>query len=178
MNMTSGSHQTQSNKLTLIGVIGFFALIILITFLAGKVDTLSQEQPPANEIRYSNAQKVYIPVYSHIFRCGGKDIYLETTLSIRNTDPRQAITIRRVDYFGTSGKLIARHLEEPREVMPMATIDFRIEQDDACGGSGANFIVEWDAEESVYQPIIEAVLIGDEGVSLISKGRPLAKAPE
>ena len=44
------------------------------------------------------------------------------------------------------------------------------------GGTGANFIVVWGAEEPVYEPVVEAVMIsaaGTQGLSLLSPARVL-----
>ena len=49
---------------------------------------------------------VYVPVYSHIYARGGKPYLLEATLSLRNTDTDLSISIVRVDYFDTGGKLV------------------------------------------------------------------------
>ena len=46
------------------------------------------------------------------------------------------------------------------------------------GGSGTNFIVSWNAEEPVYRPIVEAVMIGffkEHSISFMSPARPLGK---
>jgi hypothetical protein len=41
--------------------------------------------------------------------------------------------------------------------------DFMIEVQDSSGGSGANFIVQWFATETVEEPTIEAVMVGSLG---------------
>jgi hypothetical protein len=176
-NMGSG-YPKQSNKLAVLGTIGFFALIILITFLANKVDTVANQKTPGHEIRLSEAQTVYVPAYSYIYSSGGQRALLETTLSIRNTDPDDAIRIKGVDYYDTNGELVSRQLSEPAQLKPMGTMEFLVKQQDISGGLGANFVITWAADDAVYTPIIEAVMIGDDGISFISKGRPLAKREE
>ncbi len=51
-------------------------------------------------------------------------------------------------------------------------MDFLIKAEDASGGSGANFIVEWSAPGKANPPPIEAVMVGVEGQSSISFVRP------
>ncbi len=66
-------------------------------------------------------QMVYVPVYSHIYAKGGKPFLLEATLSIRNSDPKEDITIGSVSYYDTNGKLIRDYLEKPMLIKPLAT---------------------------------------------------------
>lgn len=164
----------RSNKLALMGTLGFFALIILITFLADKLETVANHNVQVHEIRLSEAQTVYVPAYSYIYSSGGQKALLETTLSIRNTDPENAIRIKSVDYYDTNGQLVSRQLPEAVQLKAMGTREFLVKKQDISGGLGANFVVTWAANEAVYTPIIEAVMIGDKGISFISKGRPLA----
>ncbi len=104
-------------------------------------------------------QLLYVPVYSHIYGIGGKPYLLETTLSIRNTDMANPIVVSSVSYYNTGGKLVKRHLANPRRLEPLATMEFLVEDKDTTGGSGANFIVEWYAEQEVSLPMIEAVMV-------------------
>ena len=79
---------------------------------------------------------------------------METTLSIRNTDPQQAIVISAVRYFDTQGKLVKDHLAQALRLGPLESTEFLVEKRDVSGGSGANFVVEWSAEGAVNPPII------------------------
>jgi Mg/Co/Ni transporter MgtE len=60
---------------------------------------------------------------------------------------------------------------EPR----VATIPmYQIKESDKAGGSGANFIVGWEAETYANIPIIESVMIGtkgQQGISFLSRGQ-------
>ena len=113
-------------------------------------------------------QRVYVPVYSHIYAKGGKPFLLEATLSVRNTDPNEDITIASVRYYDTNGNLIKDYLEKPMLLKPLATVEFLVAQKEIEGGSGANFIVEWVSDTKVNEPVIEAVMIGIEGQTSIS----------
>jgi hypothetical protein len=127
--------------------------------------TKAAEIPPKSMVA---GQKVYVPVYSHIYAKGGKPFLLETTLSFRNSDPNEDITIASVRYYDTDGNLIKDYLKKPMLINPLATVEFLVAQKEIEGGSGANFIVEWASDTKVNQPVIESVMIGIEGQTSIS----------
>jgi len=55
-------------------------------------------------------------------------------------------------------------------------MEYVIARSDDRGGTGANFIVGWGADELVFEPVVEAVMIsaaGTQGLSLISPARVL-----
>lgn len=122
-------------------------------------------------------QAVYVPVYSHIYYDGGRPYSLETTLSIRNVDPNEAVYISKADYYDTDGALSKSNLDRLIQLRPLQTIEFLIERRDESGGSGANFIVEWHAaDRRVHAPLIEAVMVGRSGtnaISFVGKSVPL-----
>jgi hypothetical protein len=105
--------------------------------------TKAAEIPPKSMVA---GQKVYVPVYSHIYAKGGKPFLLETTLSFRNSDPNEDITIASVRYYDTDGNLIKDYLKKPMLINPLATVEFLVAQKEIEGGSGANFIVEWASD--------------------------------
>lgn len=128
------------------------------------------------DIEIVDGQTVYVPVYSHIYASGGKPHLLETTLSIRNLDPNRAITVKSVKYFDTKGALVKEYLDGEVSLAALATTEFLVEKRDTSGGSGANFVVVWDAREPVYEPLIEAVMVGfsdANSISFTSPGRAL-----
>ena len=134
-----------------------------------------------DDIEIAEGQTVYVPAYSHIYSRGGEPHLLEVTLSIRNTDPERAIRLAEVRYFNTRGQLVKNYLDGVLELGPLETVEFLVEAQDKQGGSGANFIVTWDADEPVYEPIIEAIMIGlskEYSISFITPARSLAKRIE
>ncbi|HDZ90760.1 MAG: DUF3124 domain-containing protein [Deltaproteobacteria bacterium] len=131
----------------------------------------------ASKIILSKGQTVYVPIYSHIY-IGDRErpFLLAATLSVRNTDPDHPITILSVDYHDSDGKLIKRYLKEPRQLNSMGSMRYVVKESDKSGGSGAKFIVRWEAESEVNDPIIEGVMIGtkaQQGISFISRGRAI-----
>ena len=134
------------------------------------------ELPPATQ-----GQTVYVPVYSEVLY-GNADNYgkpdkwqLSAMLSIRNTDPKNALTVRSIRYYDTAGTLI-REYPAGNTVGPLATVEVFVEHKDKSGGSGANFLVVWEATKPINAPIIETVhtyFFGTRSVAFTSSGQPL-----
>jgi len=128
----------------------------------------------------SSGESVYVSIYSNIYS-GPKAVRLELAamLSIRNTDPKYPITILKADYYDTSGKMIDSYVKKPMKLKPIESTYFYIKEYDKRGGPGANFIVKWQAEKKVNQPIIEGVMLGTRhGVSFISPGQIITEHSE
>lgn len=125
----------------------------------------------------TTGQDIYVPAYSHIYH-GNKEtpLLLSVTLSIRNIDTDNAITITRADYYETEGALVKQYISEPLVLGPLGSGRFVVPQKDNTGGSGANFIVSWQSDTPINPPIVEAVMIGMQsqlGISFTSRGQPL-----
>lgn len=123
---------------------------------------------------------IYVPVYSYIYHYDTQNqvINLATTLSIRNTDLKHPVIITKIDYYDTSGKLIKNLLENPSELSSMASADYFLPRNEVSGGLGANFLVEWVADYSIFEPIVEAVMVSTEsgrGLSFVSPGKVLKR---
>jgi len=126
-------------------------------------------------VQLSAGQTVYVAVYSHIYS-GNREqpLYLAATLSMRNTSFEHPISILRVDYYDSAGKLLKKYLKEPLELGPMGSVRYIIREADIKGGSGANFIVKWESKQKLTPPLIESVMIGtksQQGISFTSRGQ-------
>lgn len=134
------------------------------------------------DLRIVTGQVVYVPAYSEVFfGREGLNMELAVTLAIHNTDLDAPIIIQSVRYYDTDGNLVRDYINDPVEVSPLATTGFLVESTDRSGGWGSNFVIGWVAEESVYEPIIEAIMVsaqGTHGVSLVSLGRVLSQTDE
>lgn len=165
----------------------FLIILVAVIFIGIKINTLEEKtytSPITNRyniqshsINITKSQIVYVPVYSHLNSSDGSLQLLETTLSIRNSDPKHSINLLSARYYDTDGKKLQDYLQSPLTLKPLQSTEFLIEKQDTRGGSGANFIVEWTADISVYEPIIEAIMVGKQsnGISFKSSGRPLSK---
>jgi hypothetical protein len=133
-----------------------------------------------DDIKPVRAESVYVPVYSHVYFGQGRPCQLEATLSIRNTDPQRMLFIRSLRYYDTDGKLVKTPVDHLIQLGPFQTFEYVVPQRDSSGGSGANFIVDWQATEAINPPLIEAVMVGSagtQGVSFLTRGVELS-SPE
>ncbi len=144
----------------------FLALLLLVT-----TDSATAQSNP----RLSNGQLVYVSTYSNVFVNNlNTKFQLSTLLSIRNTDPKYSITLLLADYFDSDGRKIKRYILSPVRLAPLATRIYFVEPQDTTGGAGANFLVQWEADRPVNQPVIEAVmsnLYNNQGLAFRSPGR-------
>lgn len=149
----------------------YTVFLMVLFFYAGSTSLAAESS------LLSRGQDVYVPAYSHIYH-GNKEtpLLLSVTLSIRNIDSKNPITITKVDYFETEGALVKQYLAEPLNLGPLGSERFIVSQKDNTGGSGANFIVTWKSDKPTNPPIIETVMIGTQsqlGISFTSRGQPL-----
>ncbi len=120
-------------------------------------------------------QVIYVPIYSEIYDSDPNQTFqLAATLSLRNTDLDSPIIIETLDYYDSGGAKISTYLRTPIQLTPLASLEIVVAREDSSGGSGANFIVEWRANETVSEPIVEAIMISSasqQGMSFVSPGR-------
>lgn len=154
----------------------FLGFMLLLLFIC----CVTPRSLPADEttIALSDGQTVYIPAYSHIYSGDrNKPFLLTVTLSLRNIDPKYTITITKVDYYETHGKLLKKFLDTPFALSPLESVRYIIPEKDKTGGSGANFIVEWQSDKPVNPPIVESIMIGtqsQQGISFTSRGQVIS----
>ena len=90
----------------------------------------------------------------------------------------ESISLAAVDYYDSQGKLVKHYLQSSHDLGPMASIRYVVKESDTSGGSGANFVVKWNAETSVNPPVIESVMIGtqsQQGISFTSRGQVISE---
>ena len=145
-------------------------VVLMVSHLFLGIDTLNAD----TKIPLSKGQTVYVSIYSHIYS-GNRErpFYLAATLSMRNTDFKNDLTITAIDYYDSDGKLLESYLQSNQILKPMASIRFVVKESDKAGGSGAKFIIKWEADKKVIPPIIESIMIGtqtQQGISFTSRG--------
>ncbi len=156
-------------------------LFVLVEKLNSPKDELPQVTQPhlklaslPSNFKPESSASIYVPIYSTIsYENRLRTIDLAATLSVRNTDLKQSIILRNVDYYGTAGQLIKKYLSEPVELLPMSSADFVVDRTDVRGGVGANFVVDWMAAKKVTLPIAEAVMVStgsSHSISFVSRG--------
>lgn len=153
-----------------------FVLIFLLSAVSPAIPS-SGAGNSANTLTKWLQQTVYVPLYSHIYgdeRFKDKPFLLTATLSIRNTDPEHPLTLHHVNYYDSNGNLLEKYLEHPTIIGPLGSTRYIVKESESKGGSGAKFLVMWNAETAVTEPIIESIMIGtkmQQGISFISRGR-------
>lgn len=134
----------------------------------------------AMSIQHWLAQTVYVPVYSHIYadsRFKNKPFQLTAIVSIRNTDLNNALTLEKVDYYDSDGKLLIHYLNNVITIGPLASTRYIVPEEDKLGGSGAKFLVSWSSKTGISEPIIEGVMIGtkmQQGISFVTNSQVLS----
>lgn len=160
-------------------VLGAICLVLTLVLYAGlQVQADQSATNPSESTEENGASRgelVYVPIYSSIYYENGKrTLELAATLAIHNIDPDHSITVTRADYFNAEGKLIKRYLEKPIILGPLQTTNIVINRTDTTGGTGANFLVDWNSKGLVASPLIEAVMANASsnlGIAFTSTGK-------
>jgi hypothetical protein len=134
---------------------------LLLGLLLGMMTTGSALS--ADEPVLSSGQSIYLPVYSHVYHGElGKDgkysqTLVSTHVSIRNTDPQVPIRLVSANYHDTQGRLVRTYVTAPVTIPPLGTHELIVARSDTAGGSGANFLIVWNAAALANPPIVEAL---------------------
>jgi hypothetical protein len=138
---------------------------------------IGEEIPaPENLKSIAAGEVVYVPAYARIHHLKLKDrtAALVTTLAIHNTDMKNPIVLRQVNYYAENGSLLRTYTRRPRLLPPLATaIYYLAPEEGAKAGIGANAIVEWVAESAVAKPLVESIMVSTDhtlGISFMSQG--------
>ncbi|MCB8948135.1 MAG: DUF3124 domain-containing protein [Ardenticatenaceae bacterium] len=166
----------------------FTKLQIIIVFIGFFVACSSQSPNQASsepsvaiqDLDITIGQTIYVPAYSKIYASPrGQTLDLTVTLSIHNTDMDYPIFLTSVRYYDAKGEFVREYLPTPLHLPPLGTADFYVDEDGAENEDlGTNFIVEWGAEQEVYEPIVEAIMIhadSNQGISFTSPGRVISQ---
>lgn len=156
---------------------GSLCALIAAAVLPFGASVAQEARPPAQ------GQRVYLPIYSHMLygnlgRSGkASQVLLSALVSIRNTDGKRPIRILSARYFDTQGAMLAERVPAPVVVPPYGTFEVFVDLHDASGGSGANFVIKWEAEQPVSPPLIQALhanMDGGKAVIFLTQSVPLA----
>ena len=166
-----------------VSVIGVLLTVFVFASCKEQVSTTESPRPtlfnpetlkiPDGGGRKIRGQVLYMPVYSNIPYSEKKNYDLSAFLAIHNTDLKNRIKITRVDFFNTDGKVVDQFIVADQWLAPLATAIFTIPRKDQSG-TGANFLVEWMADQPVNEPLIESImkdLSGNLGLSFLSLGK-------
>lgn len=158
-------------------------IIVLVLFASCKE---SQTKTSPENINWKNravniplsdsleAGTTYLSVYSQIYSLTESRTHdLTVTVSMRNMNAHDTIYIQKAEYYDTAGQLIHNYINEPIFLAPMETVEIVIEEIDRSGGTGGNFLFDWNIEPSLNAPLFEAVMIstsGQQGLSFTTTG--------
>lgn len=173
-------------RLFSVKTVGLLLLPLLLTvcFFLGchqQEEEQSSQQIPEEEtifihdITITTGQTIFVPAYSEV-HYAGKDITMQlaVTLTIHNTDFTSPVIVTSARYYNSKGKMVKEYLPKPHRLGPMASADFFVDSSEQTNGVGTHFIVEWVAEQPVYEPVVEALMLsnsGTQGLSFTSTGR-------
>lgn len=139
----------------------------------------------AEEQAVSKGQLLYLPIYSSIWHGDTHPLKgepmksnMSALVSIRNTSSKTPIKVVSARYYNTEGKLLREFVSPAKTVGPMGTLELFIEKSEAEGGSGANFLIQWEAESATNAPIVEAVHIDNQAsrpYSFVTTARVIQK---
>jgi len=148
----------------------FVLVIVILLFFVGYTNAGGH---------LSKGESVYVSIYSNVFS-GVKLHALELSgmLSIRNTDPKYSISILKANYYDSKGEILERYITQPLKLKPLESTHFLVKVSDKRGGPGAKFIVKWQSDKKVNQPIIEGIMLStraQQGISFICPGKIISE---
>lgn len=137
----------------------------------------AEEAPPL-----SKGQTLYLPIYSHVWH-GNRDknglpqkSLVSALVSIRNTDMTRPIRVTSARYYDTAGKVLAEYVTAPKTIAALGTFELYVERKESAGGSGANFVIGWQADVPANPPLVEALhadIQGHRSLSFVTTARPI-----
>jgi hypothetical protein len=165
-----------------------FLIWLLLALITG-CDSPPNGQAPTPEpvlihdLDIASGQTIFVPAYSEMYYASnGRTLELAVTLAVHNTDFTNAIILTSARYYNGDGLVVQEYLPQPLTLGPLASTEFFVETRPESGGVGTNFVVEWVAEQPVYEPIVEAIMLSttsSQGISFTSPGRVIRQiSPE
>lgn len=164
-------------------ILSFFLMIVLYSCNNSNI----KETRHHSDYHFANidksklalTEKVYVPIYSDIYYIDSKHTFsLTATLSIRNTSFKDSIYIFSIDYYNSAGQKIRKFNESTLLLKPMESVEFVVENKDDTGGVGANFVIDWGANDGAQKPFFQGVMIGtsgQQGISFTTEGIVIQK---
>lgn len=137
----------------------FVERVLALALIISCVALMTGTDAFARDLR--KGQVLYVPAYSYIYHGNkGAKINVTTTVSVRNTSRTNEIRVVKVEYYNTHGELLRSYIDEPVVMKPLESMRYIVNLDDDAGGSGANFIIRWEADSAVDKPIVETIMLG------------------
>jgi len=120
----------------------------------------------AGEVKLVKGQTIYVPSYTSFM--GGKAasyaFEAKPTIFFHNTDQNNPINIVRIDFYNTNGKLVEKYLQQPLKLNPNSATRINVnELIKGEEGSDAHFIIQWQADNRVVEPLVQTWFVGAVG---------------
>ena len=153
--------------------------VLVFALLGGALSVSAQEARAL-----AKAQTLYLPIYSHMLygnlgKSGNASyVLLSSLVSIRNSDTKRSLRVLSAKYFDTHGKLLGERVATPVVLPPLGNLELFVELNDASGGSGANFVIKWEADAPVNPPLVEALhanMDGGKAVIFMTQSVPVVE---
>ncbi len=119
--------------------------------------------------------KTYLSTYSQIYSTSEHKTHnLTAMVSLRNTSDKDTVYVLKANYYDTHGKHVRTYFNTPIYLAPLETAEIIIDEIDVIGGTGSNFIFEWNIPMGTSEPLFEGVMnstMGQQGLSFTTQGR-------
>ena len=119
--------------------------------------------------------KSYLSIYSQIYSSSEHKTHnLTAMVSLRNTSDVDTIYLSKAEYFDTHGVSLRNYFSHPIYLAPLETAEIIIDEMDVEGGTGSNFIFEWQAPKDCPEPLFEGIMnstVGQQGLSFTTQSR-------
>jgi hypothetical protein len=108
-------------------------------------------------------ESIYVPAYSDLYyESHQRKTYFTVILSIRNISFTDTLYFTDIDYYSSHGKLLRKYIDKVLVLRPMESMEYIVEESEREGGTGANFVVNYSAKETMKnEPFIESIMMGN-----------------
>ncbi len=117
----------------------------------------------ASQVKMVKGQTLYVPSYTSIM-AGTHSFDAKPVVFIHNADQNNPINLVRIDFYNTDGKLVEKYLQQPQKLQANAATRINVkERIPGEEGSGAHFIIQWQADHKVVEPLVQTWFVGAVG---------------
>ena len=91
------------------------------------------------------------------------------------------VYVNKAEYYDTKGNAIQTYFDRTIYIGPMETVEIIIDKQAQEGGTGANFVFDWNKKPGSNDPFFEAVMIstsGQQGLSFTTQGVKLMSSDQ
>jgi len=121
----------------------------------------------AGGVKLIKGQTLYVPCYTSFMsgsHAGSHAFEAKPTIFIHNTDQNNPINIVRMDFYNTNGKLVEKYLQQPQKLNANSATRINVKELlTGEEGSGAHFIIQWQAPNKVVEPLVQTWFVGAVG---------------